>query len=409
MSLSKTKRQVVTLYGSSLLGILTGVFVSILNTSNLPPVEYGDVRYINNFISFFSGILLFGYFVSGSRLLALSKSKEETRRMKGILTTILLTTFATMMVIMVVCGVIHGSILHKEYSYLFYTAIPVCGSVLFLNYINTTSQGDNNINAIAAARLFPSLIYLVVAYLIYRYYGASRERMILLHNGIAMIFLLFLILKARPDFSHLRESWKILNEENKKYGLQVYYGSLANVSVQYVAGITLGLFGTNNANVGYYTLALTVSMPLTMLPQVVGTTYFKRFASEDRISPKVIKYTVLITLLSYILFVLAIHPIIRLLYKPEYISVAYFATLLGIGCVLNGLGDVFNRFLGAHGKGVYLRNGAFISGGVALVGYTLMVYLFDIHGAIATRIISTLVYCLMMVYYYKKMTNVQLI
>ena len=247
MSLSKTKRQVVTLYGSSLLGILTGVFVSILNTSNLPPVEYGDVRYINNFISFFSGILLFGYFVSGSRLLALSKSKEETRRLKGILTTILLTTFATMMVIMVVCGVIHGSILHKEYSYLFYTAIPVCGSVLFLNYINTTSQGDNNINAIAAARLFPSLIYLVVAYLIYRYYGASRERMILLHNGIAMIFLLFLILQARPDFSHLRESWKILNEENKKYGLQVYYGSLANVSVQYVAGITLGLFGTNNA------------------------------------------------------------------------------------------------------------------------------------------------------------------
>ena len=92
----------VTLYGSSQLGILTGVFVSILNTSNLPPVEYGDVRYINNFISFFSGILLFGYFVSGSRLLALSKSKEETRRMKGILTTILLTTFATMMVIMVV-------------------------------------------------------------------------------------------------------------------------------------------------------------------------------------------------------------------------------------------------------------------------------------------------------------------
>ena len=407
MGISKTKRQVVTLYGSSLLGILTGVFVSILNTSNLPPVEYGDVRYINNFIQFFSGILLFGYFVSGSRLLALSKSKEETRQLKGILTTILLTTFAAMMIIMVVCGVVHGSILHKEYSYLFYTAIPVCGSVLFLNYINTTSQGDNNINAIAAARLFPSLIYLIVAYLIYHYFGATREKMILLHNGIALIFLLFLILYARPDFHHLRDSWKKLNEENKKYGLQVYYGSLANVSVQYVAGITLGLFGVDNANVGYYTLALTVSLPLTMLPQVVGTTYFKRFASEDRISPKVIKYTILITLLSYILFVLAIHPIIRFLYKPEYINVAHFATLLGIGCVLNGLGDVFNRFIGAHGKGSYIRNGAFISGGVALIGYTLFVYLFDINGAIATRIISTLVYCLTMVYYYKKMTNVQ--
>ena len=115
MKLTKTKKQIIVLYGSTLLGVAIGLLVSILNTRNLPPSEYGDVRYINNFISFFSGILLFGYFVSGSRLLALSPSREETRRIKGILTVILLSTAIVLCIIMALCGLIHGSMMSKEY------------------------------------------------------------------------------------------------------------------------------------------------------------------------------------------------------------------------------------------------------------------------------------------------------
>ncbi len=408
MGLSKKKRQVITLYGSSILSVLIGVLVSILNTNNLSPSEYGDVRYINNFISFFSGILLFGYFVSGSRLLALSRTKEESRRLKGALSSILLVTIAIMMIFMALCGIVHHYYLHREYYYLFYTVIPVCGSFLCLNYINTTSEGENNINHIAIARVLPSLSYLIIAYLVYHFSGASREKMILLNNGISISILIFLIILGHPDFKHLKESWRTLKKENKKYGIQVYYGSIANVSVQYIAGITLGLFGVNNANVGYYTLALTVSMPLTMLPQVIGTTYFRQFATQSRIPSKLIKYIFGITLSSYLLFIVAIHPIIRFLYKPEYIHVAHFSIFLGVACVLNGLGDVFNRFIGAHGMGKYIRNAAFFSGSISLLGYTLFVYLFDVNGAIATRIFSTLVYCLTMVYYYNKLTNVRL-
>ena len=290
------------MYGSTLLGVAIGLLVSILNTRNLPPSEYGDVRYINNFISFFSGILLFGYFVSGSRLLALSPNREETRRIKGILTVILLSTAIVLCLIMVLCGWIHGSIMDKEYHFLFYTVTPVCASMLFLNFINTTSQGDNNIYTIAAARLFPSLIYLIVAYFVYRYSGASREKMLLLQNGISLLFLLFLVVSGRPDFRGLRSSWQKLKEENKKYGLQVYYGSLAGISVQYVAGITLGLFGGDNTLVGFYTLALTISMPLTMLPQVIGTTYFKKFATQDAIPISVLRNTIFIRIIfSYII------------------------------------------------------------------------------------------------------------
>ena len=92
MNLSKSKKQIIILYSTTILGVGLGVLVSILNTRSLTPNEYGDVRYINNFISFFSGILLFGYFTSGSRLLALAKTKEEVLQLKGCLIGILTLT-----------------------------------------------------------------------------------------------------------------------------------------------------------------------------------------------------------------------------------------------------------------------------------------------------------------------------
>lgn len=400
MRLNKNSKQATVLYVSTLLGVLVGMLVSILNTRNLAPNEYGDVRYVNNIIQMLSGIFLFGYFVTGSRLLAIAKSKEEAAQIKGGLVTILGLTVTLMMVCMVVCALLHHYILHRDYAWLFYTAIPVCGSMLLLNYMNTSAQGDNSIYSIAAARLLPSTIYLGVAYLVYRQFGASSWLMLVMQNGIALIVLSVIILYNKPSFKNLKQTFKALQKENKSYGLQVYYGSLANVSIQYIAGITLGMFATNNTNVGFYSLALTVTGPLAMLPSIIGTTYFKRFAHENSISRKILIYTFSMALLSMIGFAILIYPVVGILYDERYSDVALFACILAIGFTFHGLGDVFNRFLGAHGQGKSLRNGAFISGAIALVGYTIGVYYFGIWGAIFTRILASLAYFTSMVVYY---------
>jgi O-antigen/teichoic acid export membrane protein len=389
-----------------MIGIVVGVLVSILNTRNLAPAEYGDVRYVNNLISFFSGLLLFGYFISGSRLLALSQSEQETREIKGLLVTILMITNVILMVIIFICGLIHQFFLAKEFYYLFYLTLPVCGGVaLLLNYVNTSSQGDNSIYTIACARLLPSLTYLVIASIIYYQFGATRERMLLLNNSILFIVLAIIIYLNKPSFKNLKKTFKKLNEENKKYGLQVYYGSLANVSVAYIAGITLGLLNKDNTNVGFYTLALTISGPLHMLPQVIGTTYYKQFASQNSIPSKVLRYSLFLAVITYIAYVVMIYPVVGILYDKSYGVVALYASFLAIGSTLLGLGDIFNRFLGAHGQGSYLRNTAFISGGVQIIGFTLGVYLWNINGAIITRILSSLVYFAFMVIYYIHFTK----
>ena len=400
MKLNKNSKQALVLYISTLSGVLIGMLVSILNTRNLAPSEYGNVRYVNNIIQMLSGIFLFGYFVTGSRLLAIAKSKEEAAQIKGGLVTILGLTVALMMICMVACGLIHHYILHRDYAWLFYTAIPVCGSVLLLNYMNTSAQGDNSIYSIAAARLLPSTFYLCIAYLVYKHLGATSWLMLLLQNGIAMLVLSAIIWYNKPSFKNLKYTFKALKEENRTYGLQVYYGSLTGVSVHYVAGITLGMFASNNVNVGFYSLALTVTGPLAMLPSIIGTTYFKRFAHENSISRKILISTFSMALLSMILFIILIYPVVGFLYDDRYSDVALYACILAIGFTFHGLGDVFNRFLGAHGQGKPLRNGAFISGAIALVGYTVCVYYFGIWGAIFTKILTSFSYFFCIIVYY---------
>lgn len=405
MTISKSKKQVILLYCSTIGGVLLGVLVSVLNTRSLDPSAYGDVRYVNNIIGFFSGIFLFGYFVSGCRLLALAKTKEDAARIKGTMVCILGATILLMMVVMIICGIIHHHVLHKAYYNLFYYVLPVCGSTLLLNYINTSSQGDNSISTIAAARLLPHLLYLIPAFLIYHYLGANSTRMLLLQNGISVVVLAFLIYKNAPRFVQLKETFRQLNEENKKYGLQVYFGSLANVSVQYIAGMCLGIFGADNTNVGFYTLALTVTTPLMMLPNVIGTTYFKQFAHQTFIPRKVLIATYSMSVISLIGFCLLIYPVVDILYDDSYSMVALYASVMAIGFTMHGLGDMYNRFLGAHGLGTYLRNGAFICGGIALVGYTVGVYFGGITAAIITRIVSSTAYFLVMILSYKRVSS----
>lgn len=402
MNITKSKRQILLLYSCTIIGVFIGVLVSILNTSNLCPSEYGDVRYINNIIALISGLFLFGYFVSGCRLLAVSKTREEAREIKGIMLVILFGTVLLMMLVMVGLGVFYNVVLEKPYANLFFVAIPFCGSTILLNYINTSSQGDNSIGMIAKARLIPGVAYLIIGFLIYYYYGASSTKMILLQNGTYFIVLLILIILNRPSFKNLKVSWKKLNKENRGYGLQVYYGSLCGVTIQYIAGITLGLVASDNTDVGFYTLALTVTMPLTMLPNVIGTTKFKDFAHQNKISNKLLKYTILLTTITYFGFIILIYPVVDFLYNDSYNIVALYACFLALGNSFHGLGDMFNRFLGAHSQGRQLRNGAWLSGLVLLIGFTIGIYYGGIWAAIVTKICGSLTYLAAMIYYYLK-------
>lgn len=143
-------------------------------------------------------------------------------------------------------------------------------------------------------------------------------------------------------------------------------------------------------------------MPLSMLPSIVGTTYFKKFASQTKIDKKVFYSTLGITGFSYLIYLAAIQPIVSFLYPPSYANVGVFASVLAIAKCVHGFGDMVNRFLCSHGKGKEIRNASFVTGGCLVFGSIVFVYIGGIWGAILTNVASSSAYTFMMIYYYRK-------
>ena len=400
-------KKIGNLYFSTVAGVLLGILISVLNTRSLSPALYGDVKYVTNIISFVSGFLLLGYFVSGSRLIAIEKDEFQIRKLKGALIIILGVTVILMISVMGFLFVWNYFQGNGAMAILFMAALPFCASPLLLNYVNTVAPGDNRINSIAITRLCPAALYLVVAFFIFKTWGATPVRMLMVFLGTTTLVIVPVLIWERPCFNDFWRSFKIIHAENRKYGIHVYIGSICGVSLGYLSGITLGWFGTNNTEVGLFSLALALSGPLSMLPSIVGTVFFRRFALAEYIGCKVISSTIWITVASLSVFITLIHPIVLILYSKPYAVVSSYAAWLAIGACLNGVGDMFNRFLGAHGHGRELRNGAIVCGLILLIGNIVGVYWFGIVGAIHTRNLAYFAYCAIMIGYYRKYTQKQ--
>jgi O-antigen/teichoic acid export membrane protein len=400
--MDKGRKQVIVLYVATFLGAILNFVASKVNTDYLSPSDYGDVKYVLNAIQLISWVVLFGWFLSGSRILALSDDREQSARIRGALIVFLAFAVSMLIIATLIMGLSY--INRPEIRALFFFSLPVCSYPLLTNYMNTTAQGDNHIGRLALARVLPVLCYIPVAFYIYNRFGADSRTVLLLHWGVCSLVLVIIIFSTRPSFKNLKPVFDSIRKENHEYGIHLYWGSLAMVATNYLAGVTLGLFNKENTDVGFYTLALSFAQPLSYLPGIVGTTYFKRFVHEKRIPGKVFAMTIILTIVSCVGFMILVHPVMKL-YNESYGVVAKYASWLAVGFSIHGVGDMINRYLGSHGQGLSIRNSSFACGAVKIVGSLLLVWLWNINGAIITLIFSSVVYTLSLFWAYYSFIN----
>ena len=396
---AKSKFQVVYLYVSTLLGSLLGFATSIVNTRFLTDTEYGDVRYVQNLITLFSCLLQFGFFHAGNRLLALSNDEARSRRVRGAMVVILAICSLILILMTLLAGAFHYG--QKE-LFLFVVSMPVCFYPLFTNYVNTTAQGDNFIGRLAISRLLPPILYVAIALGSFRFFEATSAFVILLQWGVYSIVFALIIISTRPSFKELKPVYVDLKTENRAYGAHLYYGSLAMVATNYLAGFMLGVFNDDNINVGYYTLALTLTTPLSYLPGIIGTAYFKKFVNEPAIPKNVFRATLLLTVVSCIVFMSLINVVVDWFYPDSYAVVARYSYWLAFAYCVHGIGDMINRFLGSHGLGVPIRNSSYLCGVFKVLGFIVLVWIWNVEGALITNVVSSCVYSLTLYYYYNK-------
>ena len=169
-----------------------------------------------------------------------------------------------------------------------------------------------------------------------------------------------------------------------------------------LSGLLISYFGVNNSGVGYYALAITISEPLTFIPNVIATTHYKDFSTTASIPRRLLLITIGISVGALVLCWLLVGPFIRIFY-PEFRTVITLTYIVSMGVILNGFGDFYNRFLGAHGEGKSLRNSAVIVGIVLLICNFTLIPHFGETGAAYTRAISGLIYILSMIWFYRRL------
>ena len=398
--LKKDKVQkALVLYLTMILGIIAGIILSMLNTRMLSKELYGDFKFVQNLFTFSQIFLTVGLFYSGGRIIAYTHDPEKKREFYG---TIFLFAAFISLALMLLTG-IFSLFEEKIFGNNLQLVIMACLPLIFVFplqlCLEQMLQGDYKIHSLSFVRLAPKVLNIIILLVLYSFF----ERKLILNLEVFLLSMavpmLLIIWWIRPKFTNLKSNAKLLWKENKFYGFPVYIGAIAGVASSQIASFSISFF-VDNANVGFFALAITATMPLSMLPVSLGTTLFKDFVSLPAIPAKVTAYTLFIGFSVLVLFIFTIGYLVRWLYPPEFSPVVNLCYYAAIGSTFHGFGDFINRFISAKGKGRILRNSNFILGIINIMGYTLFVYLWGIKGAAFTKLIAGIAYMLNMLYFY---------
>lgn len=401
-------QKTVFLMGSTVLGLFLGFLSNSLLTRVLGKEQYGNYALIINIFSFCQILFNFGVFYSISRLVAISSDNIRTRGYYYVGAILSFLLFVIMAIALLVYGYLSSSIVKNNLLNVFLISIPFSWLYLFTNLNENFLPGDNKINLLSLSRILPKFIFTLI--LIYIYYISKTTNLtsVIIFNYVSLaLSYIYVYWKIKP----VRENFKRRTSEifiaNKQFGFDIYFGSLIASGSGSLSGILISHFGVNNIEVGYYTLATLLASPLALIPNIIATVQFKKFATSERIDRSSTMLTIGISLCIFLFIVLGSNLIIGLIFGKDYVNSIEILKYLSVGYLLYGIGDYFNRFLLAKGKGKELRNASFFVGITLLLANIVFIKYLGGKGAAIARIASGLMYTLVILFYYKKEIKVK--
>ena len=371
-------KQIIGLFSVSIFGIPLGLITSIFVTRYLGPQLYGDYKFISSIFSFAILLVTFGLYQAGNRAIVLSNDEKTTQEYFGAELIISIALFVLMSLGLIVYALFDSNIQTKGLANILLLTIPFGGVYLIQNLLETTLHACNKIKILGLIRFLPKIGYLFFSLLAYFYLIGTQINRLLVILSIYVftqaVVYLWALYQLRVKFSNFKLRFCEIWENNKSFGFNVYVGSLFAVGFNALTEVLISYFGIDNTAVGYYALAIQIAAPLAFIPNTIATTHYKKFASQSKISSKLICITIAFCIFTLICLRLILYPFISYFYGEDFLPVIPICMVASIGVLIYGMADFFNRFLGANGQGKALRNGAFIVGiSLLLMNFFLMI------------------------------------
>jgi O-antigen/teichoic acid export membrane protein len=204
-------------------------------------------------------------------------------------------------------------------------------------------------------------------------------------------------------FLHWRSWSRAIIRENRRTGFPIYIGGIFGGASAQIVAMWVAEF-TSLSRYGQYALALAVSAPLSVLVSSVGTVVFRSSSRSDSLSNRVLFFSFGLGGSLGLLYFVATETLLIRAFGSQYGLSVKMAQVLGVGSLMIGWGDIFNRFLGAQGQGRGLCIAAVSTGTVGIVSAAILLPKWDAYGAVASSVLAATTYFALMVALYIRHT-----
>mgnify|MGYP003575211168 CR=1 FL=1 len=403
-SREKNVHQTALLLASTILGLLFGFTTNSLLTRILGKVEYGNFAFLFNIFTFCQVIFNFGIFFAIARLVAISNDEKKTRGYYAVALCLIFALYIMMSISLIIFSNVSTAIEKNDLFQILMISIPLGWIYIVINFNESFLQGVSKIKLLSLTRWLPKFIFTLILVVIFFLFknNTSITTVIFLNYFTLLISCVLVYYNVKPTLANFRKRLYEIFIAVKQFGFDIYLGSLVATGSGSLSGILISYFSINNVDVGYFTLATLLSSPLALIPNIIATVQFKKFANSNKIQTSLTLATLALSFGLLILTMILARFVITAFFGDEYVDAVILLRVLSFGYILYGFGDFFNRFLLAKGKGKELRNASIYIGITLLVANFIMISLYGAMGAAIARIISGLVYVLVILYYYRK-------
>jgi len=402
----RTGKQTLILYFSQIIGLFLGLFIEIINTRVLGSEGYGILAFFLTIISFTLIFFRFGFFSASGLLIAETEDKEREKELVGasIIIAFLIGILYSLFIFFLsffVDRIFHTNI-GWILKYTFFLLVVFPCTML----IPEISKGMNKIGNISLFNIIPKIIYILGALLLIKVIIQIEPfHFILLYICSIVIGVVVVIYLFRPLFRNLRENLKYIWMKTKKYGFHLYLGQIIDQSTYQLDKIFITYFG-NTTQLGFYSLAVAMTAPVVGLSTALSMSLFKKFVHMDRIPKKVIYYNFLWLLSCVVGLIIFKEFIVIYFFTDKFSPVVSLIPPLALAAFFQGMYQPYGMFLGAKGKGEWLRNISMVQAIFNFFGSLILIYYMGTIGAAIASIIAALVFYVGCIYYYKRYRRV---
>lgn len=399
--MGKTGRQTSTLYISQIVALFLGIFIGIINTRVLGPEGYGILAFFLAITSFTVLFFRFGFFSASGLMIAQAKGERKERELTGASVIVAFLIGISYSFFILFLSFFVDDIFNTNIGWILrYTSFMLI-ALPFTFLVPQVGRGTNKIERMSFFNVIPKVIYLLGALMLLKIIQIEPFHFILLSIFSTIIGVLVVMHSFHPLFNNINENLKEIWKKTKEYGFHLYLGQIADQSTCQLDKIFITYF-VNTIQLGFYSLAMAMTAPMVGLSQALSMSLFKGFVDMGRIPKKVIYYNFLWLAACVAGLVIFGKFVVALLFTENFLPSVPLILPLALAGFFRGMYQPYNMFLGAKGKGRWMRNISVTQSIFNMVGNLIFIYYWGAMGAAIASAIATLIAYLGYAYYYRK-------